>query len=424
MRPQLYSSRQKLIRVLALVRFYVSGGVRLAWRAAIPVVAAPTVAVAMSSDPSGTLHGFAQGAVAPDGGLTVTLGLAMASLALTAWATPRLVYGVSAWIRHLPAGEDAHRRAILAGLVMAQLPVVFLFAVLAAVAALSRIPVDGARVFGILVLVFGAAQLTLPCSNRAVAALAGLIAISVALTADEILLGVGLTALFIADRWQGPVYVPRDARRSWSDRRRPRMGALPTLITWRAVRHRWYLGYVLPATLLAINALFIRNNDLSQQLTALATRFGGGLALLAGVTFLGKLISTSRPPWAWARALPWSSFRRVADDTAFLVASALPLLAAIAFIDMSAAMTLGLALPYMAARLAAAVRYPVNDLMLAELFLVIGLLALFPLTAFVCVLLIPMALSHASRKERQTRSSHWDSMSALGRGDTQSWSGG
>jgi len=422
--PAVYSSRPKFIRVLALVRFYIRGGVRLAWRAAIPVVAAPTVAVAMSMDPSGTLHGFAQGAVAPDGGTSVTLSLAMASLALAAWATRKLAYGVSAWIRHLPAGEDAHRRAILAGLVMAQLPVVFLFAVLGVVAALSRIPVDGARVFGIVVMVLGAAHLTLPCSNRVVAAFAGLIAISVALTAEATLMGVGLAAFFVADRWGGPVYVSRHVRRSWSERRPPRTGALPLLITWRAIRHRWLVGYVLSAVVLAINALFVRNNDLSPQLAALATRFGGGLALLAALTFLGKLISTSRPPWAWARALPWSSFRRVADDTAFLVTSALPLLATIAFIDTSAVITVSLALPYMAARLAAAVRYPVNDLTLAELFLVIGLLALFPLTAFACVLLTPFALSHASRKERQTRPSHFESMSASGRGDTQSWSGG
>lgn len=120
------SPRRMITPALALLRFYARGGVRLAWRAAIPIFAVPTVAVGMSPDPSATLNGFARGALAPDSGFSVTLGVAIVSLALAAWAAPRLTYGVSAWLRHLPAGDDAHRRAILAGLAMAQLPVVCL----------------------------------------------------------------------------------------------------------------------------------------------------------------------------------------------------------------------------------------------------------------------------------------------------------
>lgn len=133
-------------------------------------------------DPSGTPQEFTRRAVAPDGGFEMMLAVAIASLGLVVWATPRLVYGVSAWLRHLPAGEASHRRAILFGLAVAQLPVVFLW-IFFGVVTLSRIPVDSSRLFGVLVLILGTAHLVLPCRNRTVLVLAGVGSISASASA-------------------------------------------------------------------------------------------------------------------------------------------------------------------------------------------------------------------------------------------------
>ena len=59
--------------VLALLSLHARAGVRLAWRAAIPVFTAPTLAVGMSPDPNAALQGLARGAASPDGGVAVPL---------------------------------------------------------------------------------------------------------------------------------------------------------------------------------------------------------------------------------------------------------------------------------------------------------------------------------------------------------------
>ena len=418
------SPSQKLLPVLALLRFHARAGVRLAWRAAIPIFAAPTVAVGLSPDPSGTLNGFARGALAPNGRVAFILVLGLACLGVAAWGAPRLAYGVSAWLRHLPSGDDAQRRAMVAGLALTQLPVVSLVAVLWIFAVHNRLPVDRIRLVSVLVLVLGVAHLTLPCRNRFVAAIAGLMAISAALAVNRTLMGLALTTFVVADRWEGPLHVRRQVKTSGASRRRSRVVAVPLLITWRALKARWYLGYVPSGILLAITAFFVRNNDLSPKLSAMATGFGGGLALVASLAFVGKLIATRRPLWPWARSLPWSSLRRVAEDTAVLAVASFPLLVATTLIDLRAAAALSLLLPYMAARTAEAIRPPANDLTLIELLLVSGLVALIPLLALLYLLLVPAALAFAARRERRARSGHWDSMESLGLGDTQSWTGG
>lgn len=103
---------------------------------------------------------------------------------------------------------------------------------------------------------------------------------------------------------------------------------------------------------------------------------------------------------------------------------ALPLLAGVALIDAIAAATLALVVPYISARLAAALRHPIDRLALGELFLAVGLVSLIPVTVLALVVLLPLALHLAADKDSKLRSTHWNSLNSSARGDTQSWSGG
>ena len=47
----------------------------------------------------------------------VVLVLAAVAAAMTAWAAPRVLHGIHGWVRHLPADDIAHRRALLGTLV-------------------------------------------------------------------------------------------------------------------------------------------------------------------------------------------------------------------------------------------------------------------------------------------------------------------
>ena len=402
---------------------------RLAWRAAIPVFTAPTLAVAMSADPNAALQGLARGAASPEGGVAVPLLLAVASLMVAIWSAPRLAYGTAGWLRHLPAGDTAHRRALAGGLALAQAPVVALWATLWAIAATSGIPTDASRLFSACLLAAGVTMLALPCRNRIPLVLGGLIATAGAVVASWLLIGVGLGTILLGDVLAGPIDTRHRASHGRPVRSQPGAGAraLPLRIIWRALPGRWGLSYAPAGLCLAITALFIRNNPLAPADASMVTRLGGGLAVVGSTALLAKLIAVRRPPWPWARSLPRSSLRRVGEDATFLALAALPVLAVSSAMDGAAAASLVLMLPYIVVRALVALRASDPPLggavVFVELMLAVGLLTLIPSLAFVSVAALPVAVAHAVRAERRHRTGRWTETDHLGRGDTQAWSG-
>ena len=413
--------------VLALLSLHGRAGVRLAWRAAIPVFTAPTLAVGMSADPNAALQGLARGAASPDGGVAVPLLLAVASLMVAIWGAPRLAYGTSGWLRHLPADDTAHRRALAGGLALAQAPVVVLWATLWAIAATSGIPTDASRPFAACLLAAGVAMLALPCRNRLPLLLGGLIATAGAVVASWLLMGFGLGTILLGDLLAGPIDTRHRPSHGRPVRSQPGARALPLRIIWRALPGRWGLSYAPAGLCLAITALFIRNNPLAPADASMVTRLGGGLAVVGSTALLAKLIGARRPPWPWARSLPRSSLRRVGEDATFLALATLPVLAVSSVMDGAAAASLVLMLPYIVVRALVALRASDSPLggavVFAELMLAVGLLTLIPSLAFVSLAALPVAVAHAVRAERRHRAGRWTETDHLGRGDTQAWSG-
>ena len=413
--------------VLALLGLHARAGVRLAWRAAIPVFTAPTLAVVMSADPNAALQGLARGAASPEGGVAVPLLLAVASLIVAIWGAPRLAYGTAGWLRHLPAGDTAHRRALAGGLALAQAPVVALWATLWAIAATSGIPTDASRLFSASVLAVGVAMLALPCRNRIPLLMGGLIATAGAVVTSWPLIGVGLGAILLGDVFAGPIDTRHRTRHGRSVRSQAGARALPLRIIWRALPGRWGLSYAPSGLCLAVTALFIRNNALAPADVSMVTRLGGGLAVVGSTALLAKLIAVRRPPWPWARSLPRSSLRRVGEDATFLALAALPVIAVSSVMNGAAAASLVLMLPYIVVRALVALRASDSPMggavVFVELMLAVGLLTLIPSLAFVSVAALPVAVAHAVRAERRHRTGRWTETDHLGRGDTQAWSG-
>jgi hypothetical protein len=411
---------------LALIRFHVRAGVRLAWRIAIPVFTAPTLAVAMSPEPSGTLDRLARGAVAKTGGESLATLMALACLAVASWGAPRLAYGVRGWLRQLPAGDSAWRRSLTCALVLTELPVVALWALLCLFAWSQGIPVAARRAWSVLLMTVGAAQLALPKGIRRHAVFGGSLALAAALAADPRWMGIAVGGLFVFDSLSGAsTNVRRARRRRWSTEAR----FLGLRVTSRAIGAPLLRRYVILVLPLTATALFLENNDLSLEQTELATRLGGGFSVAACVWWTSKLVLSRRPPWPWMRSLPWSSRHRVQEDVLFLALSAGPLLLLTGALRAHASAVVALALPWMAARGAAALRdresmhAPERDLVLVELVLTACLLALVPKLAPALAILFPLALKWATEKERNTRVGRRNAMIDLGTGDTESWSG-
>ncbi len=190
----------------------------------------------------------------------------------------------------------------------------------------------------------------------------------------------------------------------------------------RASYPRGLLLAVLP--LMAI-ALFLRNNPLPEALVHLGARLGSGLALIIVVLHGAHTLATRRPPWRWARSLPSSSTRRVLTDALCLGASAAPVVAILPGLAPGALLAGAAILPYLAVRSADSVRtMPRLDVfsahfLIAELMIVVGLVALWSWTTLAALLATGPAFALAARRDRELRVSAWLPKSYLGDGDPE-----
>ncbi|MFL5582056.1 MAG: hypothetical protein ACJ8AO_16950, partial [Gemmatimonadaceae bacterium] len=134
------------------------------------------------------------------------------------------------------------------------------------------------------------------------------------------------------DRWAGAVARPRVRRRARASHERAarlhgRLAAHAMAVrwAWRVVGVRAVAEALLTAALpIGFCALVRANNpDLLPATRAALARLGAGLgAAFAAAAVAGPLLAR-RPPWPWARTLPWSSAERVVGDAAALLAPAL-----------------------------------------------------------------------------------------------------
>jgi hypothetical protein len=178
--------------------------------------------------------------------------------------------------------------------------------------------------------------------------------------------------------------------------------------------------------LLAMTALRL-NNDLAPGIARGAARFGGAFAVLFLLASLAEQLSVRRPAWAWARSLPRSAARRIADDAALLAACGLVPIGATAALDGLAALQVAGCLPALALHAAGALhprgereRSVAGEVLAAGAFVASGsaLVSWFWLPA---LLAAPFVARSAARREREQKVSLWQERHHRSVGDPLSW---
>lgn len=409
--------------ILPLLRFHVAVGARLAMRVFVPAVTA-AVGGGMLLGPYflTSLSNMLFGPRSAGGSAGL---IAAACLGAAAVAAPRVCRGLHGWLRHLPIGGLAHRRAAGLAIAVAEIPLLLLFLFLAAFASRSpaTLVVDG---LGLAVTALAAALAVTPSERRWLARAPALAAAVAAGSGGWGMVGIGVVLVVVADLAAGPL--PRGGGPPVAHTsQRPGGGLLEPRIAWRALG--WSVVGAYAIGLLPIGAAwaFLAHNSLAPEHAELAARLGAGCAIVLLLGQMAESLAVRRPAWPWSRSLPWSATRRVRFDALFLGLHALPLALLTAWIEPAALAILGL-LPLLSARAAGAMRRAperrtgASGEILLEGLLLAGLAALLPWTSLLVLAATPVALRSAAERERRQKVSRWLELHHLAAGDPLSWS--
>lgn len=413
---------------LHLLRFHLGAGVRVAWRTLVPVAVGVTAASVVAGDARVVLAAIAALFAPPAPSVAAALVLMTVCAGAAAAAAPRLTTGLTGWMRHLPAGGVAQRRAVTAGLALALAPIMIVLLVAVLVTAEQASTVF-ARLAGMLPLAWAAA-LAGTRTNRPVARLVAAVAGVAAGVGSWALMPLAVALLVIAEASTGTIASPPLRGRHLGLRA---AAALPTGAAWlwlrvtgRALGWRYAGASGAAFPVLVPAALFLRNNHLSPVQEGLAVRLVGVLATVMVLATLVEAVAKRRPPWPWVRTLPWRAGRRAGLDAVLVGAAALPVVLMAAWLSPSALPALLAVVPYLSLRAAAAIRRatgsPSGDL-LAEGGLVAAGVALLPWVVLLLLALAPLAARWAAAADQRQPVERWDELQHLATGDSLSWSG-
>lgn len=401
-----------------LLRFHLRVGVRLAWRAMVPAVAAGAGAAAFLR--LDFLRSLAAALFGPGAGPAASLAVLAAAAGLAAAGRPRVCRGLDGWIRHLPVSGQDQRRAATAALAIVQLPLLLILGSLAALEPRT----DPARFLGLLAMTAAAAQLAVPkehpVRSGALALAAGWTAGAGTWPALGLAAALLLAAELTAGSWRQAA--PAASRRSLAH------GFLEARIAWRAVGFRLAGAYASGLLAVGAAALFLHNNLLSARDARLGAIFGGGAGLVLFLATLAETLAVRRPVWPWARSLPQPAARRGIADAVWLGGHAVPLLALAGWIAPRSLPALAALLPFLALRAAGAVRRAperrsgASGEILGEGLFAVALAALLPWLALAGVAAVPWAVRRVAERERAQKVSRWSELHHLAAGDPQSWS--
>ncbi len=411
---------------LALLRFHLSTGVRVALRALVPLATGATAAAVLYGSPGvvlavvgAALYPACSSPVAALLALVLTGGIASA-------AARRLGAGLSGWARHLPVEASSQRRAATAGVVVAQAPLLILVAA-SGLAACANSPGTAApRLAGLVPLAWAsalAAQRVERTGARVAAAVAGLLAWA----GSWWLLPFALVLLVAADWRAGGLAAP-SRQRAFSTCRAVSATSLWLRLAWRALGWRAAASPLAALLVLVPALLFLRNNELTSAQQALALRLSGAVGAVLSMASLADVLARRRPPWPWSRSFPWSALRRVLLDSLLLAAVGAPAVVAAACLRPGVLPALAATLPLLALRGAAAMRPDSGRAgadsagFLAEGAILAGAVALLPALALAMLVAAPIAARWASEREQAEPVGRWDELHHLATGDPLSWS--
>jgi hypothetical protein len=408
---------------LAFFRFHLSVGIRLALRTLAPVASIifafyyffrieffATLVKAFFIESSGLISG---------------LLFSVFSLSIAGIAASRICLGLTGWIRHLPVSSQTSRRLAALAIFIAQIPVLVFLVFPILILSKSSGIVLTIYIIGLPFLGLASAVCVLPVQRKLFTRPLAAVACVFSASGNWSFLMAGFILIACCDLLSGSLIPVR---------KRPRFhrtfkgSLLYANISWRALRLRVFPSYILPLLILGGTSLFISNNDFSSPLSAKATLFGGTLGLSILLATLANILASRRPPWPWARSLPWSARQRIVIDSLFLAAHTLPLLVVLALMNIGIVSPLLAILPSLillasfAMRRASEYRIGVFGMVLVYGVLGAFLVALIPLISLLFLALSPVALKYAVDEERCQKVSRWLELHHLAAGDSLTWS--
>ncbi|MBN1222662.1 MAG: hypothetical protein JXB23_05405 [Candidatus Aminicenantes bacterium] len=402
--------------------FHLGVGIRIALRkvAAVVVVVFALFFILRYDFFSAVLAGLLQSQSLLAGSVFALIGVAVALM-----ASPRVCFGLTGWIRHLPASSTMHRRLAAAAVFVASLPVLLFLAFLAVL--VHRAEGIPAYLFiaGLPVLGLAAALCVLPVKQRYLTIPLAVTACVCASSNRLHLLLLSFLLLVAADRISGPL---TPVRRHIKFSNRTSGFFLSASIAWRALRFRIVIPYLLSFLVLGLTRVFVQNNTFPSSIYYRAVCFGGALSLFLYCAVIAGRLSERRPSWPWARSLPWSARERVFIDAVILGFLSLPQLILIAVIDVRALWPVLGGLPLLVVAAALIMRrghrYRLGAM---EMTTYVGAAAavticLLPWISLLYLALTPLALKVAADEEKNQKVSRWHEMQHLAAGDSLSLS--
>ena len=408
---------------LAFLRFHLNVGVRLAAKSLAPFLAFFFAAIYLFKIEF--LLALAQ-AVFVDSHFIIS-GLLYTVLTVIASriVAPRIYLGLNGWIRHLPIKGHLYRRLALLSVFVALGPVLLALAVPSLLLAVN-LKINPAVYFsGLPVLGLAAALYVLPVERERL--IRPILLASCILSASGSWIGViiGFLLFLICDGLAGPL----SAATKQKNLKQSKKGLwLNAFISWRAVKWRMAFPFIFSFSFLGLAQVFVANNDPDPELSSRIYLLGGACCAVFMCAFLAHVLTVRRPPWPWARSLPWSPRQRVLMDAGFLALSVVPLFLMTILIEGQTLLPLLLSLPSLCL-LSVKSMLCAFDLRTGAYGTVIVygaigslLLCLYPLVSIVYVLLSPILLKQAVEQERLLKVSQWLERHHLAAGDSLSWS--
>lgn len=419
--PLVTASVDFRVTVGAAARFHATAGARVALRNSALGLAVVVFVIGMAPEPVALLRALAVGTAAAGAPPTALYLIALLGLALTRQAQPQVAAGRMGWLRSLPASAGAQRRAVTAALVVVQAPaLLFALCCAAGVALAPGMRLSAVKLVALVPIAVGAA-ITGTVRRKPLVVIMCIAAVVLAASGGAPGLAASIIPLAAADRLAG-FERPRRQGRPWRSRSR-----LELHIAWRAVTWRALPPLLVAALPLAAAWFYTVNNELTPHAAAAATRLCGGIAELFVLSGLSDALALRRPVWGWARSLPLPSTQRIRLDATLLAFGLMPVLFVAAIIDVAGAIVLAAAAPLLSLIAAGAIRHAGLRLTAAggEVLVVggavVAALSVTPWSLVPCLLMMPLVLRRAARRERVRPVSRWLELHHLPRGDGLWW---
>ena len=425
--PLTSAPAQPTSSVRALVIFHASAGGRVASRNAIATIGLIIIVLGSAPDPFVWLRFLALGVAAAGVASGPLIGLAAIAIAIGREAVPRLTLGLGGWTRSLPVDGVQHRRGVMFGLPIIQLPLLAAVVIAATLTVFAyHRPLAMSKLLGVPIALVAAGAASVPARRSLVSGPSFAAAALAASLGSWVGLAASAALFIVADRIAGEIRFP--SRRV----RTPAPATLAALrmfrFTWRALG--WRILVPLPVGALALAAawFYTRNNHLGPPDVGFVARLWSTISLTLYVGGVADIVVARRPAWPWIRSLPWSSTARAIDDAITIGAPALAIVIGTAVVDVRTVIIAAAMLPPLAALATALLHGARRRLTRVSGPLILAgvgvgtAVAFQPLVAALALVATPLIVRAAARRDRREVVTGWKELHHDAAGDSLAWS--